>query len=89
MAIKGVSPSVPERTPRFPLTRIVYDVLSDVEKNIERQKKLNPAYRDDNFLRLVQVVRKSLVVLMDDDPIYRQWIAYAIQELNKELEFEN
>lgn len=84
-ATQAINALVPEKQPRFPLTQVVDEVFRDLEKHVKIEAHRNKAYSDNNFLRLIQTTRKTLIMLMDEDPIYHHWFAYTIQEFNKRL----
>jgi len=84
-AVKALSSMIPDKPARTPDAKIVEKVFHDLERHAEYEMKRNRAYNDGNFLKLLKTARKTLVLLMDEDPVYRQWTKYAMVKLTETI----
>ena len=87
-AVRRLLPVIPEREARLPATKLVDEVFGELERCARREARRNNgdnAYKDGNFLRFVAATRKSLVYLMENDPVYYHWANYALTRLNEKV----
>jgi len=64
---------VPDRTPDYPISKIVDRTFKAFEAMVKDQKKHGPI-NDNNFFRLVQTLRRTLVFIAEEDIYYRGWL---------------
>ena len=74
---------IPTRKPRCVVSKIVDKSFTDITKMLrEGQKdKTKPLFGDDNFIRLVDATRRTLLFIAEEDPYYRIWLEILLLSL--------
>lgn len=75
---------LPKRSTTLPTAKIIEEVFESMEAAALKEMKRNGgvnAYADGNFMRFLQVVKGTTVLLMEDDPVYRRWAEHGMFRL--------
>jgi hypothetical protein len=99
LAVRLLNRLIPEAEPTFPQTHMAENVFERFLKAYKLEVYAGRfddvpwqtirGLRDKNFLRLLQLSRKILLYLGENDRYYRQWLGYAFllaaEETQKQL----
>ena len=74
---------IPTRKPRCIVSKIIDHSFMDITRMLcEGQKdKKKPLFGDDNFIRLVDATRRTLLFMAEEDPYYRIWLEILLLSL--------
>lgn len=97
-AVRVLNKLIPEVKATYPQTRMIEHVFTKLNRAYRTEAYAGrfddipyqtlPNLKDRNFQKLLQLSRKLLVYLSEDDRYYRQWLGLAMLLINDEVKTE-
>lgn len=72
---------IPYRKPKCVVSKIIDESFREITGMLKEGKKTKRVFGDNNFTRLIDSTRRTLVYMCEEDPYYRMWLEILLLSL--------